>query len=129
MLLVAPVHGARVSAPTAPMAERLREIRSTIPAITHVDGSARIQTVDATENPFLHSVLHEFDALTGCPVMINTSFNVRGEPPVCHPREAIEDFLHTGMDALALGPFFIEKSAVPPALLPAADAARTFTPD
>ena len=128
MLLTAPVRGARTSAASATMAERLREIRSTIPAVTHVDGSARVQTVDSAENPFLHSVLREFDALTGCPVMINTSFNVRGEPPVCHPREAIEDFLHTGMDALALGAFFLEKSAIPPALLPT-PTARTFAPD
>jgi carbamoyltransferase len=129
MLLTVPVRGARTSPPAASMAERLREIRSTIPAVTHVDGSARVQTVEAAENPFLHAVLREFAALTGCPVLINTSFNVRGEPPVCHPREAIDDFLHTGMDALALGPFFLEKSAVPPALLPAATAARTFAPD
>jgi carbamoyltransferase len=129
MLLTAPVRGGHTSPSAATLAERLREIRSSIPAVTHVDGSARVQTVDAAENPFLHAVLHEFDALTGCPVMINTSFNVRGEPPVCHPREAIEDFLHTGMDAIAIGPFFAEKSAVPPTLLPAACAARTFAPD
>ncbi len=128
MLLVAPVRGAHLSAASSSMAERLREIRSAIPAVTHVDGSARVQTVDATENPFLHAVLHEFNALTACPVMINTSFNVRGEPPVCHPREAIEGFLHTGMDALALGSFFIEKSALDPALIPAATT-RTFAPD
>jgi len=129
MLLTAPVRGARSSEPSAPMAERLRESRSAIPAVTHVDGSARVQTVDAATNPFLHAVLREFDALTGCPVMINTSFNVRGEPPVCHPREAIEGFLHTGMDALALGPYFIERSTVPPSLLPAANAPRAFAPD
>ena len=129
MLLTVPVRGARTSHAAAAMAARLREIRSAIPAVTHVDGSARVQTVDATENPFLHAVLREFTALTGCPVLINTSFNVRGEPPVCHPREAIDDFLHTGMDALALGPYFVEKSAVDPALLPAATLARTFAPD
>ena len=130
MLLTAPVRGAQLSAAAAslPMAERLHELRSDIPAVTHVDGSARVQTVDAAENPFLHAVLSAFDGLTGCPVMINTSFNVRGEPPVCHPREAIEGFLHTGMDALALGPFFIEKSALDPRLLPA-EQARTFAPD
>jgi len=129
MLLTAPVRGAHTSPSAATLAERLREIRSSIPAITHVDGSARVQTVDAAENPFLHAVLREFDALTDCPVMINTSFNVRGEPPVCHPREAIDDFLHTGMDAIAIGPFFVEKSSVPPALLPTADTSRTFAPD
>jgi carbamoyltransferase len=128
MLLTAPVRGAHLSPAASTMAERLRETRSGIPAVTHVDGSARVQTVDAAENPFLHAVLHEFDSLTGCPVMINTSFNVRGEPPVCHPREAIDGFLHTGMDALALGPFWLEKSAVPASLLAAAKP-RTFAPD
>jgi len=128
MLLTAPVRGSRTSTASTTMAERLREIRSAIPAVTHVDGSARVQTVDSSENPFLHSVLREFDALTGCPVMINTSFNVRGEPPVCHPSEAIEDFLHTGMDALALGPFWLEKSAIDPSLIPST-ANRIFAPD
>jgi carbamoyltransferase len=128
MLLTMPVRCARTSPQGATMAERLREIRSAIPAVTHVDGSARVQTVDATENPFLHSVLREFEALTGCPAMINTSFNVRGEPPVCHPREAIEDFLHTGMDALALGPFFLQKSSMPASLLATAKP-RKFAAD
>lgn len=128
MLLTAPVRGTKLSSASAAMAERLRELRSAIPAVTHVDGSARVQTVDATTNPFLHAVLRGFDALTGCPVLINTSFNVRGEPPVCHPREAIEGFLHTGMDALALGPFWLEKSAVPEALLAAAKP-REFAAD
>jgi carbamoyltransferase len=61
--------------------------------------------------------------------MINTSFNVRGEPPVCHPREALDGFFATGMDALALGSFLIEKSALPPALVNAPAPARTFAPD
>ncbi|HLP09813.1 MAG TPA: carbamoyltransferase C-terminal domain-containing protein, partial [Opitutaceae bacterium] len=128
MLLTAPVRGAKRSPSAASMTDRLHEIRSAIPAVTHVDGSARVQTVDSATNPFLHAVLREFDALTGCPVLINTSFNVRGEPPVCHPREAIEGFLHTGMDALALGPFWLEKSAVPAALLAAAKP-RAFAAD
>ena len=130
MLLTAPVRGTQLSPSAArlPMAERLHELRSGIPAVTHVDGSARVQTVDAAENPFLHSVLAAFAALTGCPVMINTSFNVRGEPPVCHPREAIEGFLHTGLDALALGPFFVEKSTLDARLLPTQQP-RIFAPD
>jgi carbamoyltransferase len=111
------------------MAGRLQQVRSDIPAVTHVDYSARVQTVDRAENPFLHAVLTEFDRLTGCPVMINTSFNVRGEPPVCHPREALDGFFATGMDALALGSFLIEKRALPPALVNATAPARTFAPD
>jgi carbamoyltransferase len=109
-------------------AERLNTVRSTLPAITHVDNSARVQTVAQTGNPALHAVLAAFAARTGCPVLVNTSFNVRGEPPVCHPREAIEGFFATEMDALALGPFFIEKRRLPAGLIQSA-APRTFAPD
>jgi carbamoyltransferase len=108
--------------------ERLHTVRSQLPAITHVDFSARVQTVDRAVNPALHAVLSAFDARTGCPVLVNTSFNVRGEPPVCHPREAIDGFLATGMDALALGPFFIEKRLLPAALLRTAPQ-RNFAAD
>jgi carbamoyltransferase len=130
MLFTAPVRTERRRAggATATMQDRLNVVRSDIPAVTHVDYSARVQTVARAENPFLHAVLAEFDRLTGCPVMINTSFNVRGEPPVCHPREALAGFLHTGMEVLALGSYVVEKSAVDPRLLPA-DAARSFDPD
>ena len=118
MLFTAPVAAGRrgASAAGSTLSERLRAVRSDIPAVTHVDGSARVQTVDRRENPFLHRVLSEFDRLTGCPVLINTSFNVRGEPPVCHPREAIEGFLATGIDMLVLGSYVAEKSALPPGL-------------
>jgi carbamoyltransferase len=108
--------------------ERLTRPRSSLPAITHVDFSARVQTVDHATNPVLHAVLTAFDTLTGCPVLVNTSFNVRGEPPVCHPREAIEGFLATEMDALALGPFFIEKRHLPTGFVRPV-APRTFAPD
>jgi len=84
--------------------------------------------VDQVTNPALHAMLTAFAARTGCPVLVNTSFNVRGEPPVCHPREAIAGFLATEMDALALGPFFIEKRTLPTDLAPPA-APRTFAPD
>jgi carbamoyltransferase len=87
-----------------------------------------VQTVDARENPALHALLTAFDRLTGCPVLINTSFNVRGEPPVCHPREAIACFLDTGIDILALGNYVIEKTAVSADLL-AKRKPRTFAPD
>ena len=101
---------------------------STIPAVTHVDFSARVQTVDRATHPTLHAVLAAFAARTGCPVLVNTSFNVRGEPPVCHPREAIDGFLATEMDALALGPFFLEKRTLPAGLV-RPPPARTFAPD
>jgi carbamoyltransferase len=106
---------------------RLATARSIIPAVTHVDYSARVQTVEAAVNPALHAVLTAFAERTNCPVLVNTSFNVRGEPPVCHPREAIEGFLATEMDALALGPFFLEKRHLPAEL--ARPATRTFAPD
>lgn len=129
MLLTAPVTAAQRRAAPAGGSwdERLKTIRSTLPAITHVDYSARLQTVDRNVNPALHAVLAAFAARTGCPVLVNTSFNVRGEPPVCHPREALEGFLATEMDALALGPFFVEKKRLPAGF--ARPAPRTFAPD
>jgi carbamoyltransferase len=82
---------------------RVNLVRSDIPAVTHVDQSARIQTVDADRNPHLHALLSAFDRLTGCPVLVNTSFNVRGEPIVCTPEDAYRCFLATEMDVLVLG--------------------------
>jgi carbamoyltransferase len=73
-----------------------------IPAVTHVDDSARVQTVDAERNPRLHAILGAFAERTGCPVLVNTSFNVRGEPIVNTPAEAYRCFMSTGMDALVL---------------------------
>ena len=130
MLFTAPVTSAQRLPVTATpaWAERLNAVRSTLPAITHVDFSARVQTVDRATNPVLHAVLSAFAQRTGCPVLVNTSFNVRGEPPVCHPREAIVGFLATEMDALALGPFFIEKRLLPPDLIRPASP-RNFAPD
>src|SRR6478735_6735538 len=128
MLFTAPVtmsHRVPVIEP-ADWQARLGVARSIIPAVTHVDGSARVQTVDRAVNPALHGLLTAFADRTGCPVLVNTSFNVRGEPPVCHPREAIEGFLATEMDALALGPYFLEKRQLPAAL--ARVAAREFAP-
>lgn len=74
-----------------------------LPAITHVDGSARVQTVSETSNPLLYSLIHEFDKLTGCPILLNTSFNVRGEPIVCTPLDAVRCFIKTDIDCLVLG--------------------------
>lgn len=87
--------------------ERSREV----PAICHVDGTARVQTVDAASNPLYHALLVEFERLTGVPILVNTSFNTRGEPIVCSPRDAIECFWSSPLDALAIGPFLLEKEA------------------
>ena len=94
---------------------RVNVPRSTIPAATHVDGSARVQTVDLGRNPGLHALLSAFERRTGCPVLVNTSFNVRGEPIVCTPAEAIRCYLATGMDALAIGGHLFEKGDDRPA--------------
>ncbi len=80
-----------------------------LPAVTHVDGSARVQTVGPDDNPRYHALLRAFEARTGCPVLVNTSFNVRGEPIVCTPEDACRCFLDTEMDALSLGPFLVVK--------------------
>jgi carbamoyltransferase len=81
----------------------LKASRSTVPAITHVDHSARVQTVDPGRNPRYARLLEAFERRTGCPVVINTSFNVRGEPIVCTPEQAYRCFMGTNMDALVLG--------------------------
>jgi len=88
-----------------------REGQRRLPATTHVDGSARVQTVDAETNPLFHRLLRAFEALTGTPVLINTSFNVRGEPIVCSPADALRCFLSTGMDVLVIDHFVLRKSA------------------
>jgi carbamoyltransferase len=83
--------------------------RERIPSACHADGTARVQTVDAATNPGFHALLKAFGARTGVPVLVNTSFNVRGEPIVCTPRDAIDAFFSTPLDALVIGPFLIEK--------------------
>lgn len=90
--------------------ELLNEIRSDIPAVTHVDYSARVQTVDSQRNQLFHQLLTEFDTQTGCPVLINTSFNVRGEPIVCTPEEAYNCFMKTEMDVLVVGKAILLKT-------------------
>lgn len=90
--------------------QKLNVVRSEIPAVTHVDYSARIQTVDEKRNPRFYRLLKKFEAKTGCPVLINTSFNVRGEPIVGHPRDAVRCFLRTEMDYLVIGNFILDKS-------------------
>jgi carbamoyltransferase len=93
--------------------EKLYQIRSGIPAVTHVDNSARIQTVDGVENPQYFKLITAFYDLTGCPVMINTSFNVRGEPIVCTPAEAYACFMRTEMDVLVIGNYLFRKEDQP----------------
>jgi carbamoyltransferase len=94
--------------------ERLNVPRSQIPAVTHVDYSARVQTVHRETNPRFHALLERFGERTGVPVLVNTSFNVRGEPIVCTPEQAYVCFMRTEMDVLAIGPFLLEKRRQPP---------------
>jgi carbamoyltransferase len=122
MLLVAPVldrHRVEIPATEQEVMQsdpdlrrRVNVVRSTMPAITHVDYSARVQTVDEERNPRFYHLLTEFHGLTGCPVLVNTSFNVRGEPIVCTPQDAFRCFLATEIDALVLEDFLICKSDV-----------------
>jgi len=93
--------------------EKLKIQRSTLPAITHVDYSARIQTVHQETNPRYYRLIGEFERITGCPVLINTSFNVRGEPIVCMPDDAYRCFMRTEMDYLALGNYLLVKKDQP----------------
>ncbi|HUA68262.1 MAG TPA: carbamoyltransferase [Candidatus Saccharimonadales bacterium] len=115
MLLVAPVKRElqRDVPPTVTGFDRLKEIRSTLPAITHADYSARIQTVSRESNPLLYDLLLRFEQATGCGVLVNTSFNVRGEPIVCTPDDAYRCFMNTEMDFLILGSCVIEREAQP----------------
>jgi carbamoyltransferase len=91
--------------------EKLNVPRSDIPAVTHVDYSARIQTVHQDTNPRYHALLAEFERSTGCPVLVNTSFNVRGEPIVCVPEDAFRCFMGTDLDVLAVGNCYLRKEA------------------
>ena len=118
MLLVAPVAAQHHTAAPEGEAERfgidkLNVPRSSVPAITHVDRSARVQTVHPEDNPRYHAIIEAFQALTGCPVIINTSFNVRGEPIVCDPEQAFVCFMRTHMDFLMMGNFLLDKSQQP----------------
>lgn len=115
MLMVAPVcENLRTDNSEQTMAEKtgLDKLccqRSTLPAITHIDYSARIQTVSTTTNSRYHQLISEFEKLTGCGVLINTSFNVRGEPIVCTPEDAWRCFMHTDMDYLVIGNYLLDK--------------------
>jgi len=96
--------------------DKLNVLRSDIPAVTHLDYSARIQTVHRETNPRYHALIREFERLTGCPVLINTSFNVRGEPIVCTPEDAFRCFMGTDLDVLAIGNCYLAKKQQNPAL-------------
>jgi carbamoyltransferase len=114
MLLVAPVRPELQIAVTGEEdqlfgIDRLNVARSSIPAVTHVDYSARIQTVEREDHPLYYELIRAFEAQTGCPVIINTSFNVRGEPIVCRPEEAYRCFMRTEMDHLVIGSFILNK--------------------
>jgi carbamoyltransferase len=97
--------------------DKLNVPRSSIPAVTHVDYSARIQTVHEDTNPLYYRLIKRFKGLTGCPVLVNTSFNVRGEPIVCTPEDSFRCFMGTDIDALAIGSCFLKKPDQNPALL------------
>jgi carbamoyltransferase len=115
MLLVAPVKETLrlngESEEPSGMIARLRQRRATLPAVTHIDYSARVQTVSAATNQRFYALLDAFQQRTGCPVLVNTSFNVRGEPPVCTPVDAYRCFMKTEMDYLVLGNCLIDKPA------------------
>jgi carbamoyltransferase len=117
MMLVASVREQLRTGNGRPEAGDLRawvnEARSQIPAVTHVDYTARLQTVNRDQSPEFHAILSAFDELTGCPVMINTSFNVRGEPIVCSPEDAYRCFMRTEMDHLVLGRHLLDKTRQP----------------
>jgi carbamoyltransferase len=118
MLLVAPVRKERQIAMTDDQRnlwgiEQLNIPRSDIPAVTHIDYSARVQTVTAETNPDYYSLIKAFEDLTGCGVLVNTSFNVRGEPIVCTPEDAYQCFMRTHIDYLVVGPYLLSKTDQP----------------
>jgi len=107
--------------------DKLNVARSEIPAVTHVDYSARIQTVHRETNPRYHALLSAFKAKTGCPVLVNTSFNVRGEPIACTPEDAFRCFMGSEIEVLVAGDCFLRKEAQDPALK--LDYRDRFDPD
>jgi carbamoyltransferase len=118
MLLVAPVRKDRRIPLTAEQhtlwgIDKLNVPRSDIPAVTHIDYSARVQTVTRDTNPGYYDLIKAFEKRTGCAVLVNTSFNVRGEPIVCTPADAYQCFMRTNIDYLVLGPYLLDKAAQP----------------
>ena len=132
MLLTADVRAERRKPPAEAQEalfgiDRLNMPRSDIPAVTHVDYSARVQTVHRETNPRYHALLEAFKDRTGCPVIVNTSFNVRGEPIVCTPADAFRCFMGTDLDCLAIGNCFLRKMEQDPSLK--REYAESFEPD
>jgi carbamoyltransferase len=118
MLMVAPVKDDRrksVSSEDEQLCgmDKLKVCRSEVPAITHVDFSARVQTVHKDTNPRYHQLMERFHEKTGCPLIVNTSFNVRGEPIVCTPEDAYRCFMRTEMDYLVMGNYLLDKTKQP----------------
>lgn len=115
MLLVSPVKKERLLQVDSSVSgmERLYQLRSEIPAVTHIDNSARVQTVHKETNPRYHELISRFEALTGCPVLVNTSYNVRGEPIICTPEDAYRCFMRTNMDVLVMEDIVIYKKEQP----------------
>jgi len=109
--------------------DKLKPSRSEIPAVTHIDYSSRLQTVRREDNPLYYELIQEFKRLTGCSVIINTSFNVRGEPIVCTPEDAYKCFMRTEMDYLVIGPFLLDKKDQPPWNEPKQVWQKEFPPD
>ena len=107
--------------------DKLNIPRSDIPAVTHVDYSARVQTVHCETNPKFHALISKFESLTNCPVLVNTSFNVRGEPIVCSPEDAFRCFMGTGIEILVVGNCMLEKELQDPRLR--CDYQHTFALD
>ncbi|PYV89223.1 MAG: hypothetical protein DMG05_13935, partial [Acidobacteria bacterium] len=127
MLLVAPVQESKRAQVDGQDRElqgmdKLNLQRSEVPAVTHVDYSARIQTVDATRHGRYYNLIRQFEKKTGCPVIINTSFNIRGEPIVCSPEQAHKCFMKTNLDALVLERFLLLKEEQPHAKRQESDA-------
>jgi len=121
MLIVADVHKDRRRTMTREEQvlfgiDKLNIARSEIPAVTHVDYSARVQTVHADTNPLFYRLLTCFKEMTGCPILVNTSFNVRGEPIVCTPEDALRCFMGTELDVLVVGRCLLKKNNQDPAL-------------
>ena len=137
MLLVAPLRDEhrvelsardrRIMAGDPDLCRRVSVMRSTVPAVTHVDYSARVQTVDAERNPRLHRLLQAFHEKTGCPMLVNTSFNVRGEPIVCTPEDAFRCFMGNEIELLVVGNCMLRKTEQNPALK--IDYKDAFEPD
>jgi carbamoyltransferase len=133
MLLVAPVKDerrTRINGEPLRGLDKLKALRSEIPAVTHVDYSARVQTVDRERHGRFYDLVKTFEQKTGCPVIINTSFNVRGEPIVNTPEQAYRCFMSTNMDALVLERFVLLKAGQPASrAFDSSDYVSAFSPD